>query len=276
MRRIRERRWIADDDVYLDDWYREAIERRNARRRQMQAEQEQFQTSKTQEDEIREQFMKMKMEKYCMTLEAFHIINKEDAMIVPAGPQSLEEQSDGDRKDLDDGRSLTKTESESYDSKDQDIEEGSGKRCRTLSMSSDDNQALFEVNEEDYDELIRVPIAGDTCPMDLKNFEGREVLNGCAICLTPFSAGEEVVWASNSECSHVFHNSCILHWFHASGRKTQTKRLRQNPGMTDVEILDAICKFPMNCPCCRQGFCESDENDANEKVAEPVAEGDGA
>jgi hypothetical protein len=64
-RRIKERRWIYDDTD--DDWYAAAIRRQQEQRRQqMEEEQKRFQTSRTQEDEIREQFLLQCMENYTM------------------------------------------------------------------------------------------------------------------------------------------------------------------------------------------------------------------
>jgi hypothetical protein len=64
-RRIRERRWIQDDGQ--NDWYREAHAQRQARRQQeLENQQQRFQTSRTQEDEIREQYLLFLMEKYTL------------------------------------------------------------------------------------------------------------------------------------------------------------------------------------------------------------------
>lgn len=276
MRRLRERRWIRDEDEFLDDWYRAAIDRRNARQRQMQAQQEQFQTSRTQEDEIREQFMLMAMEKYttvsrlmplmnlfesCMNIGLTRpgkILDKSDIHEIE---QSCIDPSTGSScKDNVGSVSATTEESDSQDETAKDIEKGTPGRRRTSSMFSEDDEELEEMDLEDTNEILYVPLAGSTCPVEgEEQGKRRQVLNGCAICLTPLVSGEKLIWASNPECSHVFHHSCILHWFHASGRKTQKRRLRQNPNMTDTEALESICKFPMNCPCCRQTFCLPEE-----------------
>jgi biopolymer transport protein ExbB/TolQ len=63
VRRIRERRWIRDEG---DEWYQQAILRRQARRQQLDDEQRRFATSRTQEDEIREQFLTLSMERYTL------------------------------------------------------------------------------------------------------------------------------------------------------------------------------------------------------------------
>jgi hypothetical protein len=63
--RVRERRWVMDDDE--DDWYRQLVERRRSERRQeLEAEQLRFQTTKTQEDDIREQYLLLLLEKHSL------------------------------------------------------------------------------------------------------------------------------------------------------------------------------------------------------------------
>jgi hypothetical protein len=61
-RRIKERRWIHDEGG--DDWFDSAMRRQQERRQQLDAAQRRFQTTRTQEDEIREQYLKHLMENY--------------------------------------------------------------------------------------------------------------------------------------------------------------------------------------------------------------------
>jgi hypothetical protein len=68
----------------------------------------------------------------------------------------------------------------------------------------------------------------------------RRVPNGCAICLSGYDEGDKIVWSSNEECKHAFHDDCILIW------------LVKNQNGTP-------------CPCCRCEFTDlypfhNDEN----------------
>jgi hypothetical protein len=65
-RRIKERRWIEDNGDE-DDWYTQAVRRQQEQRRQrLDEEQRQFQTTRTQQDEIREQYLLEIMKPYTM------------------------------------------------------------------------------------------------------------------------------------------------------------------------------------------------------------------
>ena len=57
------------------------------------------------------------------------------------------------------------------------------------------------------------------------------VPNCCAICLGNYEVGEKVVWSSNEECPHAFHEECMVDWL--------TKMLDGTP-----------------CPCCRADFTD--------------------
>jgi hypothetical protein len=72
---------------------------------------------------------------------------------------------------------------------------------------------------EDFYESGRVRLSAD-----------RSVSNGCAICLSPYQAGETIVWSCNPDCKHAFHEGCIVDWF--------------------VKLNDQTTL----CPCCRQTF----------------------
>jgi esterase/lipase len=69
LRRVRERRWISAEEFEESDpdWYTLAQRRRQEERRQeLENQQRQFRVSKTQADEIREQFLTVQLEKYTM------------------------------------------------------------------------------------------------------------------------------------------------------------------------------------------------------------------
>ena len=39
-----------------------------------------------------------------------------------------------------------------------------------------------------------------------------KVANSCAICLCSYDIDDVVVWSSNEDCTHAFHDECILAW----------------------------------------------------------------
>mmetsp|Transcript_8111 Transcript_8111/g.16328 ORF Transcript_8111/g.16328 Transcript_8111/m.16328 type:complete len:342 (-) Transcript_8111:430-1455(-) len=122
-------------------------------------------------------------------------------------------------------------------------------------------------DEFDNGRKLAVPCAG--CPNNITqptsgSTTTRTVSNMCAICLSTFDVSDEITWAGNPACAHVFHQSCIFHWLATAGRKhaARERRLRSNGpnGEADHHDVDQITNFPMNCPCCRQAFVKSESN----------------
>ncbi len=73
----------------------------------------------------------------------------------------------------------------------------------------------------------------------------RHVPLSCAICLTDYEKSERICWASNPECTHVFHEDCIVQWLVTLGRN---HAVSLNPN--EADFLD----YKLECPCCRQEF----------------------
>mmetsp|Transcript_9740 Transcript_9740/g.17159 ORF Transcript_9740/g.17159 Transcript_9740/m.17159 type:complete len:394 (+) Transcript_9740:194-1375(+) len=65
----------------------------------------------------------------------------------------------------------------------------------------------------------------------LKLGNGTLVPNCCAICLTGYEVGDTVIWSSNPDCAHAFHQDCVVGWL--------VKMQPETP-----------------CPCCRQEFTD--------------------
>jgi hypothetical protein len=83
--------------------------------------------------------------------------------------------------------------------------------------------------------------------------ESREVPIYCAVCLTKYNVPNRVSWSSNSECSHVFHEDCMLRWLVELGRNGSSgKRFTKSP--SEGKLLE----FHMSCPCCRLDFISRD------------------
>ena len=81
--------------------------------------------------------------------------------------------------------------------------------------------------------------------------EKRDVPVHCAICLMEYNVSERVCWASNPECTHVFHEDCIMNWLVYLGRtKSKLQRYPERNNFTDAQLLN----YTLECPCCRQDF----------------------
>ena len=96
----------------------------------------------------------------------------------------------------------------------------------------------------------------EPCPNDHPDdevvTENRAVPMFCAVCLSKYTLADRVCWSSNTECTHVFHEECMLPWLVTLGRnKSKKKSYSTNP--SEAKLLD----FDLSCPCCRQEFISS-------------------
>ena len=188
------------------------------------------------EEEIRQLFLVQQLSKYTLTISSDDIRMK-DKLEADSGSY---------------GSALVNAE-------DTDIEVGKGvpavKSMQDDDDSSDDDHECV-VEFEDSARIVTVPIAGESVLSLDRVCKTRDVTNGCAICLCEFDSMDQVTWAANNMCPHVFHSDCILQWMLALGRKEQ-KRRRRYPERSTGDPLKDVVTFPMLCPCCRQQFIES-------------------
>ena len=120
------------------------------------------------------------------------------------------------------------------------------KRCKFpwLSQTGSDNVAVEPQSEETETETVTTK----DNQKQLLMTEKRSVPIFCAICLSEYEKCDRVCWSSNKECSHVFHESCILQWLISSGKKrSMNHQFTRHP--SDEELLRNEL-----CPCCRQDF----------------------
>lgn len=82
--------------------------------------------------------------------------------------------------------------------------------------------------------------------------ETRAVPVFCAVCLMQYELSDRVCWSPNSQCTHVFHEDCILQWLLTLGRK-RSNLIRFSVNPTEESLLD----YDLSCPCCRQSFISS-------------------
>ena len=284
-RRIRERRWIRDDIYEREEQELQARQRLQEREQRRANRHRQLQISKTQEDEIREQFLLVATEKYSKLISEDDIFESDHQLVQKSGSFRTPTKSPAKKSTKTD---QDQDQHDGDDVDDDDIEAGSRPEFSATKVPSrvstehehDDDEDEF-MSVEDYqetNEVVRVPLPGQkqqqqpplqddedsesdsksgSQPQLHKNGQlpHRFVPNGCAICLSKFESDEIVTWSSNPNCSHVFHKECVIHWYLAVGKKTQQRRERLHPDLDEIQLLEGICKFPMLCPCCRQTFC---------------------
>mmetsp|Transcript_6753 Transcript_6753/g.9660 ORF Transcript_6753/g.9660 Transcript_6753/m.9660 type:complete len:318 (-) Transcript_6753:242-1195(-) len=110
--------------------------------------------------------------------------------------------------------------------------------------------SLFQTRDDDAREK-QEPITITSDPnhhQQQQKVEKRSVPIFCAICLSEYETCDRVCWSSNTDCSHVFHEDCILQWLISSGKKrSMNEFFTRHP--TDEKLLEH--EF---CPCCRQDF----------------------
>ena len=92
----------------------------------------------------------------------------------------------------------------------------------------------------------------------------------CTICHEVYEPSERICHSSNSDCIHIFHEECIVHWLVSLGwMKLKEKHLNERM-MKDIKEL---MNYELECPCCRQDFIDQslfDNLDQEEKADEKV------
>ncbi|KAI2498377.1 hypothetical protein MHU86_16130 [Fragilaria crotonensis] len=102
------------------------------------------------------------------------------------------------------------------------------KRMKKLTIKIQDYRKILEQADSDPHGCDNgVPRWRLPCPGGRSGIATRTVDGTCAVCLEMYACGEEVIWSSNPNCPHVYHEDCILAWL--------VRRRKQ-------------------CPCCRQQF----------------------
>jgi Ring finger domain len=153
-----------------------------------------------------------------------------------------------------------------------EIIDSSVKNSDVSKLSGDSDNAKFrevvkvsvdltsEIND-DCAIMIKVPLSGEPEPtedeIDIENVTERRVPAVCVICLSSFQSSDRIIWSSNVDCCHVFHEKCILDWFRVFGRDKfeRARRERSRQSQQDVPTnSNSINTFPFSCPICRQDF----------------------
>mmetsp|Transcript_15966 Transcript_15966/g.20893 ORF Transcript_15966/g.20893 Transcript_15966/m.20893 type:complete len:260 (+) Transcript_15966:139-918(+) len=124
--------------------------------------------------------------------------------------------------------------------------------CIKQTKSLSDEEQFSDVQDSTACVEIHVPEPGvNKIDSNDSKSSRRSVPNECVICIEPLlcssSNSKRIVWSSNGDCKHCFHEECIHSWL---SRKT---------------------KFPnIRCPCCRADFISKslwDDMERDEKLA---------
>lgn len=95
------------------------------------------------------------------------------------------------------------------------------------------------VDDSDQDDFFSVRIPAPDQPIDILAIGSsvttsssaiRTISRECAICYLRYAQGDNIVWSSNPQCRHCYHERCIFEW------------------MIPGEVRHHTC------PCCRQFF----------------------
>ena len=82
--------------------------------------------------------------------------------------------------------------------------------------------------------------------------KSRQVPNLCVICHEDYSPFDKVCWASSEDCTHVFHEECIVRWLTSLG---WMKLKGQNNDEPENMIEEEKClNYDLECPMCRGEF----------------------
>lgn len=218
------------------------------------------------EAEIRETYLIETMSPYTKTLKESDFV---EGAALNDTQQSNEDEDDlytdynnyCEPDDIESERKLAESESNSH------VNIPVDNRCENSDDNSNDDSVettmLDDVFEDATVAFVKVPMPGEKMydhndPEAIQKMH-RTVPGGCVVCLNTFNKGHRVTWSSNSACSHLFHEECILDWLKTSGRKSlrRLRRQRESQGgnePTRIDVIQEVTSVPWLCPVCRQDF----------------------
>jgi len=111
--------------------------------------------------------------------------------------------------------------------------------CKTPETSNHSTEYPITSEEE----------TSDACHLSIHSREeSLRIVPECSICLNECKIGDTVCWSPQQNCTHVFHEDCILEWFLTLGRKSDERR----------STASFQADFKMCCPVCRQEFIQQE------------------
>lgn len=123
---------------------------------------------------------------------------------------------------------------------------------------SSDIEEGFDNEHEDGYTHIYIPRPGMTNEnvATSKSNVLREVPRFCPICLSEFEINETICWSQNAECTHFYHEECLVQWLVSLGKRRS--KMKRFPA--DKMPVKRLLNYEMECPSCRQGFLTPQES----------------
>ncbi len=112
------------------------------------------------------------------------------------------------------------------------------------SYQNEDEEIVFKQDDGDnnYDDTEEA----------MQNYSAKNHDADCSICLRSISIGQKVSW-SGLECPHLYHQHCLVDWFHSIVAKYLNDHRNSNGENNDVEN-NGLENVKLTCPTCRQEF----------------------
>lgn len=85
-------------------------------------------------------------------------------------------------------------------------------------QQEDEETAAHHASETESDERTLQHVLQLPTQLPDGSLSSRDVEPSCAICLAEYQVGDAIVWASEHECPHAFHQECMLNWL-STGKK---------------------------------------------------------
>jgi len=195
-------------------------------------------------DEDKEKIEKLRSSAILRHLSKFTTILKEENMVTLTSPTATEEKSN---------KCCILAENSIIDEEEQqslqvDLEKGTLNNNDTAHHSHIcvplPGQQSCEPRTNDTDNTSEITNLTNDIP------ETRNVPNLCIICHDEYELSDKVCWASSSDCTHVFHEECIVRWLTSLGWM-KLKEHKQPESMIEEE---KCLNYDLECPMCRGHF----------------------
>ncbi|KAL9187544.1 hypothetical protein ACHAXT_001647 [Thalassiosira profunda] len=88
----------------------------------------------------------------------------------------------------------------------------------------------------------------------------------CAICHEAYQSSDRICWSSNAECTHAYHEECIVRWLVSLGWMKKVV-----PVLGEGKEGKKLLEYDLECPTCRREFVDKTLfEDADKRAEEKI------